>query len=127
MRTAKVSLALFVVLTLMACASIVDLQAKWNKLSEPEKTRIILGGFQDQLDNLFQAGKAHVVVNPSQQVVWKQKVIPAFDTANKTLRGLTILASSIDAGNVTPQKVYETIPPLIQSVVKLMLAMGVKL
>ena len=121
MRVVKTSLALFIVLTLVSCASVIDLQARWNKLSEPEKTRIILGGFQDQLDNLFEVGKAHVKANPNQQVVWKSKVIPAFDTANRTLRAFMTMASP------SPEQVYKDMPVLIQSIVKLMLAMGVKL
>jgi hypothetical protein len=87
-----------------------------------DKARIVVGGFQDQLNTLFDVGKSYVASHPDKVIEWKTKVIPAFDTANKSLRGYIV---AIGMGTATPEAIFKEIPPLIISVVGLMQAMGV--
>lgn len=117
----RLTIIYFAVVTLlMGCASMANLQEAWNKLTPDGKARIIASGFQTQLDTLFDTGKAYVTANPDKQAVWKAQVVPAFDTCNKALRVYMI-------GNTTPEEVYNAIPPLLESVVKSLKAMGVSL
>ena len=116
----KLVLLVLIAMVLSSCASMANLQESWNKLTPDEKARIISSGFQTQLDTLFDTGKAYVVANPDKQAVWKTQAVPAFDTCNKALRVYMI-------GNTTPEEVYNAIPPLLESVVKSLKAMGVSL
>ena len=120
---------LFVLVVFMAgCASfgayMADLQSKWNKLTPNEKALIVVGGFQDQLSTLFATGKSYVAANPAKTEEWKTSVVPAFDTANRALKNYIIL---IGQGKCTPELVFKEIPPLVQSVITLLQAMGVKI
>jgi len=118
----KKCLALVIVVLMIAsCATIADLQAAWNKLTPDGKARIIAGGFQEQLTTLFDQGKAYVTANPDKQEIWKGQVVPCFDVANKSLRTYMISQSG------TPEQIYKEIPPLIQSVITALKAMGVEL
>lgn len=116
----KLVLLVLIAMVLSSCASMANLQEAWNKLTPDGKARIIASGFQTQLDTLFDTGKAYVVANPDKQTVWKTQAVPAFDTCNKALRVYMI-------GNTTPEEVYNAIPPLLESVVKSLKAMGVSL
>jgi len=117
----RLTIIYFAVVTLlMGCASMANLQEAWNKLTPDGKARIIASGFQTQLDTLFDTGKAYVTANPDKQAVWKAQVVPAFDTCNKALRVYMV-------GNATPEKIYSEMPPLLESVVKSLKAMGVQL
>ena len=116
----KICLAIVMMLVLTSCASMANLQEAWNKLTPDGKARIIASGFQTQLDTLFDTGKTYVTANPDKQAVWKAQAIPAFDTCNKALKVYMV-------GNATPEKIYSEIPPLLESVVKSLKAMGVKL
>lgn len=124
----RLTIIYFAVVTLlMGCASMANLQEAWNKLSPNNKARIVVGGFQDQLNTLFDLGKAYVTAHPDKLPMWKGQIIPAFDTANKMLRGYILLLGSIDGGMVTPEQLYKEIPPIILSITKLLTSMGVKI
>jgi uncharacterized protein YceK len=111
-----------IIMALVGCASVANLQTAWNKLTPNDKARIVVGGFQDQLNTLFDVGKSYVASHPDKAIEWKTKVIPAFDTANKSLRGYIV---TIGMGTATPEAIFKEIPPLIVAVVGLMQAMGV--
>lgn len=117
----RLTIIYFAVVTLlMGCASMANLQEAWNKLTPDGKARIIASGFQTQLDTLFDTGKAYVTAHPEHLALWKQQVIPQFDTCNKALRVYML-------GNTTPEAIYKEIPPLIEAIVKSLKLMGVKL
>jgi hypothetical protein len=118
----KICIIAAVIMVLAGCASVADLQTAWNKLTPNDKARIVVGGFQDQLNNLFDIGKGYVASHPEKATEWKTKVIPAFDTANKGLRGYIV---AIGMGTATPEAIFKEIPPLIVSVVTLLQTMGV--
>lgn len=124
MKQKRTILVVLMIFFLMSCTTIATLQQQWNKLTPNEKARIVVGGFQDQLNTLFDIGKAYVDKNPDKLPVWKSQVVPAFDTANKALKGYIIL---IGAGTATPEMLYKEIPPVIKSVISLLTNMGVKL
>jgi ABC-type Fe3+-hydroxamate transport system substrate-binding protein len=120
----KRSICLFFVLVLLAgCATMTNLQTSWNKLTPNDKARVVVGGFQDQLNNLFDIGKVYVLANPDKAEQWKTKVIPAFDTANKSLRTYIIM---VGMGTATPEMVFKEIPAMITSITDLLKVMGVK-
>jgi hypothetical protein len=120
----KRSICLFFVLVLLAgCATMTNLQTSWNKLTPNDKARVVVGGFQDQLNNLFDLGRVYVLAHPEKAEQWKTKVIPAFDTANKSLRTYIIM---VGMGTATPEMVFKEIPAMIVSVVDLLTVMGVK-
>jgi ABC-type Fe3+-hydroxamate transport system substrate-binding protein len=118
----KICMIAVLIMALVGCATVANLQTAWNKLTPNDKARIVVGGFQDQLNNLFALGKSYVASHPEKATEWKTKVIPAFDTANKSLRGYIV---AIGMGTATPEAVFKEIPPLIVSVVTLLQAMGV--
>ena len=75
-------LILFLALFLTGCAS---LQQKWDRATEDEKARIIISQFQGTLKSSFILAEAFVKANPQYNEVWKTKVLPMFDFANKIL------------------------------------------
>jgi hypothetical protein len=118
----NICIIITLIVALVGCASVANLQTAWNKLTPNDKARIVVGGFQDQLNNLFDIGKSYVASHPDKVTEWKTKVIPAFDMANKSLRGYIV---AIGMGTATPEAIFKEIPPLIVSVVTLLQAMGV--
>lgn len=115
MRKRQISL-LLILLFLFACTTV---QTDYNKLTLDEKVRFKIGIAQSQLETLFDSGKSYVTTHPESQVIWKTKVIPAFDTANKTLR--TIISMQ---GTITPETIDAQMNPLIDSITNLLLDMG---
>ena len=114
--------SIYLVMVLMMVVGCVSTQ--WNNLTTDQKARIIGGGMQTQLSNLFDTGKAYVTANPQSQEVWKTKAIPAFDVANKTLlEGL----KSAKSGTISPEDIIGKVQPLIDSLRSLLTAMGIKL
>lgn len=103
-------LLLLVCLVLISCAGA---QTAYNNLTPEQQTIVRIDFFQSQLNLLFDQGKAFVTANPQYQVTWKTKVIPAFDTANKILRGLIINAKN-------PNDVDAVMDPLIISIMNLL-------
>lgn len=112
---------LSVVLTCLLLLSCAGLQAQWNKLSPDQKASIILNGLQDELSATFDSGKAYVQANPKYQDIWRQKIVPAFDVANKALTNAIKLASS---GKMTDTEVYGNIQPLVTSTLNLLTSIG---
>lgn len=120
MKVASIVLVLFLV---AGCAMTQqEIQDGWNKLTPNEKARIIVGGFQDSAESLFDTGLAYVTANPQHKPAWQQKAVPAFDTANQAIMVAINLCA---AGGATPDGVYKSIGPLIQTIVGILRLMGV--
>lgn len=113
-------LAVFLILVFaVGCAGVSE---KWDTLTPAEQSRIILDGMQSQLDNLFDTGKAYVVLHPEYSDTWKTKIAPAFSAANKSIAAAIKLSMS---ENITPAQVYETVQPLISEVINLLKSIGI--
>ncbi len=113
-------LAVFLILVFaVGCAGVAE---KWETLTPGEQSRVVLDGMQAQLDNLFDTGKAYVVLHPEYSDTWKTKIAPAFSAANKSIAAAIKLCQT---ENMTPSQVYETVQPLITVVVDLLKAIGV--
>jgi len=106
---------------LFVLASCATFQEKWNALGRNERARVIVAGVQTELESLFDAGKAYVTANPDKQEMWKKQVIPAFDTANKSIAAYIVF---IGKGEATPEGAVNTLFPLLKSVVNLLASMG---
>ena len=120
MRRSRQFIVIFMMLALvMACAS---LQEKWNKLTPNEQARVIVNGFQKTLSSLFDTGKAYVTANPSKQVIWKTKAIPAFDAANQAI--FLGIQACIE-GKGLPSKMYDSIGPAMKAIDDILLLMGI--
>ena len=117
MRKRQISL-LLILLFLFACTTV---QTDYNKLTLDEKVRFKIGVAQSQLETLFDSGKSYVNIHPEYQVTWKTKVIPAFDTANKTLRTIILMEQQ---GTITPETIDSQMNPLIDSITNLLLGIG---
>jgi hypothetical protein len=103
----------------VACAG---LQEKWNKLTPNEQARVIVGGFQKTMSSLFDTGKAYVAANPSKQVIWKTKAVPAFDAANQAIfLGIQMCIE----GKGIPSKMYDSIGPAMKAIDDILLLMGI--
>jgi hypothetical protein len=109
---------LLVSLLLFSCAGI---QGKWNALSPDEKARVVVSGMQNQLENLFDTGKAYVGANPQYKEVWKTRAVPAFDLANSTLRAVEVTAQ---VKGTAPAAIYQQMQPLIDKVMSLLIEIG---
>lgn len=119
-RDLRVILSVLVVLAVLSgCAGMQD---KWNKLTPNEKARIIVNGFQNSVESLFDTGKAYVTANPSKQEMWRTKAIPAFDAANKSI---IVAINLCAAGGATPEVIYKSIGPAIDAIVAILKAIGV--
>ena len=118
MKHIKILAVLAMVVMLVACAGI---EEKWSALSPDEKGRIVLNDFQTQLNTLFDTGKAFIVAHPEHQAIWKGKIVPAFDTANKGLRTAIELSKTKP---ITPEQAYAQIQPLINSVINMLVSIG---
>ena len=118
MKTARIGIIVLLAFVMTGCATF---QEKWNGLSDQERARVIVGGVQKQLTDLFAAGKAYVAANPDKQDDWKNKVVPAFDTANKAVATYIVM---IGQGQATSEGAVKTLFPLLKSVIALMGAMG---
>jgi len=118
MRKARFLVVLAMVVLLVGCAGI---EEKWSALSPDEKGRIVLNDLQTQLNTLFDTGKAFIVAHPEHQAAWKGQIVPAFDTANKSLRAAIELSKTKP---ITPEQAYAQIQPLINSVINLLVSIG---
>lgn len=116
----KKLIAIPLILFLVACCGTV--KESWDNMSNNEKAVIIVSGLQTQLDGLFTIGKDYVNSHPDKQEIWKTKIIPAFDTANKTLLSCATL---IGKENLSAEEIAETMIPLIKSIAELLKSMGV--
>jgi ABC-type oligopeptide transport system substrate-binding subunit len=95
--------------------------ATTQQLTKDQEARIILNSIQDNLGVLFDTGKAFVVANPKYQDIWKTKINPSFDVANKTVSGALDLAKQ---GKYTPAEVKAKVVPLVNSVIALLAQIG---
>jgi len=107
-------LILVLAISLNSCSGIQD---KWNKLTPDEKARIVIGDIQDQLNNVFDTAKAQIGHKPE----WREKVIPAFDLANKALGDVIILGMMKP---LTPAMVYEKVQNQVNNVLNLCIQLG---
>ena len=121
MRTARIGIIVLLAFVMAGCATF---QEKWNGLSDQERARVIVGGVQKQLADLFAAGKAYVAANPDKAEQWKAKVVPAFDTANKAVAAYIVI---IGQGQATPETAIKALFPLIKAVTDLLKGLGVDL
>jgi hypothetical protein len=113
--------SLLLVLALLLSVGCAGLQANWNKLTPDERARVILRGFQKQLDNAFDTTKAFVATNPAKyQVDWKLKVVPAFDVANGAIRAAT-------TAKYAPERVYDEVLPFLNKALTLARGLGAKI
>lgn len=120
----KVSSRVVVITLLLAfvftgCAT---LQEKWNLLTPDQKARVIVDGIQTDLESWFDQGKAYVTANPQYLPVWKEKIVPAFDVANKALKDTIDL---VRKGELKPQEVYPRVQTFVDNVVALLIQIGV--
>ena len=95
---------------------------QWSTLTPDQQSRILVDQFQTQLGNYFDQGKAYVGTDPAKLVIWKTKVIPAFDVANKALAGFDLL---VGQGKATPDAIQAKLPGLVQAVLSELTALGV--
>jgi hypothetical protein len=117
----KIFAMLLLCCTLFACGSV---QEQWGKLSSDEQGRIIAGSLQDNLETAWTAGTAYVAQNPQYQEQWTQKIVPAFDVANKSLATYMTLMQD---GKITPAELFSKMSPLIKSVTDMLKAIDVSL
>jgi len=122
MRTKVKSIGLVLLfVSLVGCAYFGTIQDKWARLTPDEKARIILSDIQGQLSNLFDVGKAYVSANPKYNGIWKEKIVPAFDTANRSIK------TAIELGKgkgLSPSFIYDTVQPNVNSVITLLEQIG---
>jgi hypothetical protein len=107
-------LSLVLLAGLMGCATT-------QQLTKDQEARIILNSIQDNLGVLFDTGKAFVASNPKYQEVWKTKINPSFDVANKTVASALDLARK---GQYTPAEVKAKVVPLVNSLIALLAQIG---
>jgi len=118
MRKLRMIFVLVILLGNIACAG---LQAKWNALTPDEKARIVVNDLQDQLANAFDTGKAYVSANPQFQAEWRDKIVPAFDVANKALASVIAIGKT---KSITPEFVYKEVQGLVTNVLNLLVKIG---
>lgn len=111
-----------ILMLLVGCVTMSNLQAKWNSLTQDQKARIVINDLQGQLTNLFDQGKLYVTANPTKQTEWKTKVIPAFDVANKALGDVIALGRT---QLLTPDLIYARVQPRVNEVLTLLVKLGV--
>ena len=112
-RNARFIAPLLLMLMLVACAG--------SQVTPDQEARIVLNQVQDNLTVLFDIGKTYVSANPQYQEAWKTKIVPTFDTANKSMAAALALAKE---GKYTPADVQAKIMPVINSIVALLAQIG---
>ncbi|MCL6542047.1 MAG: hypothetical protein K6T87_15940 [Roseiflexus sp.] len=117
-KVLSVFVSLMLINLLIGCATV---QEQWTKLTPDEKARVIINDLQMQLSSLWDTGKAYVETNPKHQDVWKQKIVPLFDIANRNLKMVIVLAQT---KQITPAEVYEVIQPSLNSIILLLVNIG---
>ena len=103
---------------LCACAGT---QEQWDALSNQEKSRIIIAGFQNELNTLFDTGKAYVIANPEYNETWKIKILPAMSLTNEAIASTARLSMTEE---ITPDMVYSEIQPFINEVIFYLVEIG---
>lgn len=88
--------------------------AAWDALSPDEKARATVDMMQIQLEETFDQAKAYVELHPEYADVWKAKVVPAFDLANKALADAIELAQK---EQITPADIRAKVNPLVNRVI----------
>lgn len=116
-RTITFLITMLMLVSVAGCSG--KLQAQWNSLSNDEKSRIIINGFQDQLNSLFDTGKSFIEANPIHKDVWQKKAVPAFDLANNGIAKAIRLSLM---GSYTPATAYKELQPLIDDVKNVLIA-----
>lgn len=113
----KVKLTVVMLLALMILASCAGQQ-----ITKDQEARILLNSIQVNLATLFDTGLAMSKTKPEYQVIWKAKINPAFDVANKAVKSAMELAK---AGKYTPADVNAKITPLVNAVIAYLAQIGV--
>ncbi len=113
----RISLFLVMVVMMAMVVSCVGQQ-----ITKDQEARILLNSIQDNLAVLFDTGLAMSKTKPEYQILWKAKINPAFDVANKAVKSAMELAK---AGKYTPADVNAKITPLVNSVIVYLAQIGV--
>ena len=114
MKKIKFFIPILLVLMLVSCAG--------QQITKDQEARILLNSIQDNLIVLFDTGLVMSKTKPEYQVLWKAKINPAFDVANKAVKSAMELAKK---GEYTPAEVNAKITPLINSVIVYLAQIGV--
>ncbi len=110
----KLFMVMVILMSLVACAG--------QQITKDQEARILLNSIQDNLAVLFDTGLAMSKTKPEYQVLWKAKINPAFDVANKAVKSAMELAKE---GKYTPADVNAKITPLVNSVIVYLAQIGV--
>jgi hypothetical protein len=119
MRRVRIGVIVLVLLGLVACTQ--NIQEQWNALTPSEQARVILNQAQDDLSDNFRIAKDYITARPQYDAVWKAEIVPAFDLANKAIKAGLNLAV---VGDITPDKVYAEIMPLVKQVLTKLVQIG---
>lgn len=119
-KLASLFLVALVIVSLTGCVT-AKLQEQWNTRTPDEQARIVMGGMQKQLGDLFDQGKLWVDTHPTYRPTWQTQVIPAFDAANTALGAS---ARSMTSGTLKTEDLYRNVQPLIAKVVALLVQAG---
>ena len=115
MRRLKISAVMFLMLVVLtSCVG--------QQITKDQEARILLNSIQDNLSVLFDTGKAMAATKPEYQVIWKAKINPSFDLANKAVKSAMELAKK---GEYTPADVNAKITPLVNLVIVYLGEIGV--
>lgn len=121
----KKRLAGLIVVLFLLVSCTAALQESWNNMSSADQAKVVISGFQDQLNDNWRIAKAYVDARPADvdlQATWKVSIVPAFDVANKAVFSATTLAAQ---DKITPDKVYANLLPVVQKVLDLLVARGI--
>ena len=122
MKKVKVTLVLVLCMAMLSCSSLTQIKANWTTMKSDEKARVVCEFLQTELGTLFDSGKAYVTAHPDTQAVWKAKVVPAFDIANKALAGYMVQAK---ADKVTFIDVVSGMLPLLNPITSALSGWGI--
>lgn len=117
----QILISILLVFLLVGCAT---LQAKWEKATEEERSRIILSQAQKSLNTLFQSGVSFAATNESFKKEWKEKILPSIKAANIILGDL--IARGKAGEKLTVIQVMSAVGNRITEITNLMKAWGIK-
>jgi len=96
----------------------------YENLTPDEQNRVMIDVYQEQVDRLWANAKAFVDAvpdNPEIQEAWKEKAVPAFDAANKTIAD--VIARAQD-GELTWEDARAIIMPAYNRTLALLIKYG---
>ena len=101
------------------------LQEEYHKLTPDERARLVLDQIQTDLECTFDDAKAfvHSLNNMDKLLTWRDKILPAFNVANKELKRVQTLMKE-DPSLWTPDKVRLEVQGFINDVLNLLTEIG---